>query len=93
MQTFKDAIDVTRALGVQYLWIDSLCIIQDSESAWLCESTLMSDIYRYSYCNIAAAYASSDNVGLFNDRKMLHPLPVIFDPLQIGIRDIGRACA
>lgn len=28
-KTFKDAIYVTRALGVQYLWIDSLCIIQD----------------------------------------------------------------
>lgn len=27
--TFQHAILVTRALGVQYLWIDSLCIIQD----------------------------------------------------------------
>lgn len=30
-QTFKDAVEVTSALEVQYLWIDSLCIIQDDE--------------------------------------------------------------
>ena len=69
MRTFRDAIDVTRALDVQYLWIDSLCIIQDSESDWLSESALMSNVYRFSYCNIAAAHASSDAMGIFMTRK------------------------
>ena len=69
MRTFRDAIDVTRVLGVQYLWIDSLCIIQDSESDWLSESKFMSDVYRFSCCNIAAAHASSDAMGIFMTRK------------------------
>lgn len=78
MPTFKDAIDVTRALGVQYLWIDSLCIIQDSQRDWLDESAIMSDVYRFSYCNIAAAHATSDAKGLFVDRKPPLTLPGCF---------------
>jgi hypothetical protein len=31
-KTFRDAIDICRALGLRYLWIDSLCIVQNSES-------------------------------------------------------------
>ena len=69
MRTFRDTIDVTRALGVQYVWIDSLCIIQDSESDWLSESIFMSNVYRFSYCNIAAAHAGSDAMGIFMTRK------------------------
>jgi hypothetical protein len=30
-KTFQDAIIITRKLGFQYIWIDALCIIQDSE--------------------------------------------------------------
>lgn len=70
MKTFKDAIEVTRALGIQHLWIDSLCIIQDSESDWLYESALMSNVYKFSYCNIAAAHANNDAAGILVDRKI-----------------------
>lgn len=54
MSTFKDAVIVTRNLGMRYLWIDSLCIIQDSKSDWLYESSRMSNVYKYAHCNIAA---------------------------------------
>jgi hypothetical protein len=40
-KTFRDAINITRALGVPYLWIDSLCIIQDDQEDWKQESRLM----------------------------------------------------
>jgi hypothetical protein len=40
-KTFLDAIVVTKALGLRYLWIDSLCIIQDDEDDWLAESKTM----------------------------------------------------
>lgn len=33
-KTFREAIQVTRDLGYRYIWIDSLCIIQDSEEDW-----------------------------------------------------------
>ncbi|KAF2108483.1 hypothetical protein BDV96DRAFT_260210 [Lophiotrema nucula] len=36
-QTFQDAVYVTRRLGFSYLWIDALCIMQDSEDDWLQE--------------------------------------------------------
>ena len=45
-QTMRGSITVARALGVRYLWIDSLCIIQDSASDWELEAGKMAAIYR-----------------------------------------------
>lgn len=42
---FHDATIITRRLGYRYLWIDSLCIIQDSKSDWETESSNMGNIY------------------------------------------------
>lgn len=61
-KTFQDAVIITRALGVQYLWIDSLCIIQDSKEDWELESVRMGTIYASSYLTIAAS-ASKDSTG------------------------------
>lgn len=44
-QTFQDAITITRRLGLRYLWIDSLCIIQDSTEDWARESSMMGLVY------------------------------------------------
>lgn len=44
-QTLKDAIFLTRALGIQYVWIDSLCIVQDDPEEWAIESAKMASIY------------------------------------------------
>jgi Heterokaryon incompatibility protein (HET) len=52
-KTFKDVFKVTRHLGIRYLWIDSLCIIQDSPEDWARESSAMSKVYSNGYCNIA----------------------------------------
>ncbi|KAK8075092.1 hypothetical protein PG997_009755 [Apiospora hydei] len=43
--SFRDAVTITRALGVRYLWIDALCIIQDSKEDWAAESVKMASIY------------------------------------------------
>ncbi|KAF2255586.1 HET-domain-containing protein, partial [Trematosphaeria pertusa] len=69
-KTFQDAIEATRCLGMRYIWIDSLCIIQqqDSKDDWLRESPQMGMIYSNSYCNIAATGASDGNDGLFKPR-------------------------
>lgn len=53
-QTFRDAFTVTRKLGLRYIWIDSLCIIQDSFEDWVKEVTQMSKAYSCSFLNIAA---------------------------------------
>jgi hypothetical protein len=62
--TFKDAILITRALGLQYLWIDSLCIVQDSPQDWLIESTQMGTIYKNAVVTIAAEGAKDSSVGI-----------------------------
>lgn len=67
--TFLDAVKVTRALSCQYLWIDSLCIIQDSLADWQRESTEMGSIYRNCVCNIAATGGSDNGGGLFQERN------------------------
>jgi hypothetical protein len=64
-QTFKDAIEIARELGFAYIWIDSLCIIQDDREDWKRESALMSDVYGRSGLNIAASGAVDGRSGCF----------------------------
>ncbi|KAK3338708.1 heterokaryon incompatibility protein-domain-containing protein, partial [Neurospora tetraspora] len=64
-QTFADAVWVTRVLGIRYLWIDSLCIIQDSLSDWEVESQKMGPIYEGATLTLGAAYARDSSEGLF----------------------------
>ncbi|KAL3420394.1 heterokaryon incompatibility protein [Phlyctema vagabunda] len=61
---FRDAVIVTRKLGFRYLWIDSLCIIQDSARDWEFESARMGDIYMNACLTIAAAAAMNSDGGM-----------------------------
>jgi hypothetical protein len=72
-RTFLDAVDVTRNLGLRYLWIDSLCIIQDFRPDWELESPKMCDIYTNALINISATDSSDSSGGLYRPR---HPLGV-----------------
>jgi hypothetical protein len=67
-KTFRDAIDVCRYIGLDFLWIDSLCIIQDSKVDWKKESVLMTQVYGQCDLNIAATAAENASVGCFLDR-------------------------
>ncbi|KAK5939666.1 hypothetical protein PMZ80_008046 [Knufia obscura] len=67
-KTFQDAVAITRNLGIQYLWIDSLCIIQDSAEDWTRESAQMGRIYRDAAVTIFAEFADSDDGGCFMPR-------------------------
>ena len=62
-QTFQDAVRITRGLGIDFLWIDSLCIIQDSREDWEREASRMSQTYAGSYCTLAASAASDGSGG------------------------------
>ncbi|KAH6838459.1 heterokaryon incompatibility protein-domain-containing protein [Chaetomium sp. MPI-CAGE-AT-0009] len=66
-KTFQDAVILTRRLGVQYIWIDSLCIVQDDLRDWQVESTKMCDIYTKAYLTIAATHSKDGRGGLFRD--------------------------
>ena len=68
-QNMKDAVAITRKLGVQYLWIDALCIIQDSPEDWAAESSHMARIYKNSLLTIAAAtIPTKEHQGCFQPR-------------------------
>ena len=53
-KAFQQAVYLTRRMGIRYLWIDALCIIQDSAEDWTKEASLMVDIYRNCRIRIAA---------------------------------------
>lgn len=71
-QTFRDAVEFTRKMDVRYLWIDSLCIIQDSAGDWAVESSKMADIYRNALLTLAASAAEDACQGLFSPAKDKH---------------------
>jgi hypothetical protein len=67
-QTFKDAVSLTRNLGIQYLWIDSLCIKQHDKEDWEKEAKKMGSVYSRSYLNIAATSSAGGRGGCFKER-------------------------
>jgi hypothetical protein len=79
--TFRQGMQVTRRIGVRYLWIDSVCINQGDDDDFVRESTKMEEIYRNSYCNIAAVDSENGSQGLFRRRSPqdLPPDVVKFD--------------
>lgn len=63
--TFRYAVDVTRSMDYQYLWIDGLCIIQDSEEDWLRECALIGEVYAGAALTIVAGKSNSPSDGIF----------------------------
>ena len=64
-KTFHDAIQITRQLGIRYLWINSLCIIQDSKEDWAIEAAAMGGVFKNSYVTIVADKGRDTNGGCF----------------------------
>lgn len=75
-KTFVDAIEISRQLQIPYIWIDSLCIVQDSKDDWQHECPQMCNVYKRSYCNIAATSAIDDTEGCFFERDVDMDLPL-----------------
>ncbi len=69
--SIQDAILTVRRLGMRYLWVDALCIIQDSSEDKVKEIERMDQIYSNSTLTIAAASASSCSMGFLNKREPL----------------------
>lgn len=67
-KTFRDAVKITQNLGLDYLWIDALCITQNSNSDWEKESAMMRSVYGGATVNIAASGAINGNSGCFLKR-------------------------
>jgi hypothetical protein len=65
-KTFQDAIIYCLKLGIEYLWIDTLCIMQDSPKDWQQQSAQMAGIYSNSYLTLSATAAIDSRVGCFS---------------------------
>ncbi|KAJ6286663.1 hypothetical protein J3E71DRAFT_388342 [Bipolaris maydis] len=66
--TFQDAVTTARGLGIDYIWIDSLCIIQDDDDDWQRESAKMELVFSMAYCTIGASSAKSSLDGFLHER-------------------------
>ncbi|EOD51854.1 putative het domain-containing protein [Neofusicoccum parvum UCRNP2] len=96
-RTYVDAIAVARFLGVRHLWIDSLCIVQDSATDWAAESGRMGAIYARSHVTLAADCSGSSDGGLFNGASVMQdeePLGkhVSLDVFEEEGEEEGRKC-
>jgi hypothetical protein len=70
-ELYRDAVIITRKLGIQYLWIDSLCILQDCKDDWSREAAKMGDIYRLSYLTLYALSSPDCGHGMLGQRHGL----------------------
>ncbi|KEY71004.1 hypothetical protein S7711_10202 [Stachybotrys chartarum IBT 7711] len=73
--TFREAMVIANRLGVRYLWIDRLCIFQDSDQDWNQELVTIRDIYKNTFVNIAALGAKDDEGGCFFNRNISKVAP------------------
>lgn len=84
-KNMQDAVKITLRLGFSYTWIDSLCIIQDSEEDWKAEVLIMGDVYAASRCSIASDAAASSDGGCFHSRDNS-----MLQPCEIGVSSLSR---
>ena len=75
---FQDAVEVARKLGFRYLWIDSLCIVQDDAADWERESARMADVYSNASLVISAANSSSADEGFLKQRPSFKTVTLPF---------------
>ena len=84
--TFQDALAAVLRMGFSLIWIDSLCILQDSQEDWAKECQLMADIYERATLNIAATAFSSSDQGLFVTKRSRNPRPLT---VEVAISELA----
>ncbi|KAK0710600.1 heterokaryon incompatibility protein-domain-containing protein, partial [Lasiosphaeris hirsuta] len=77
----RDAITALRDLGIGYVWIDSLCIVQDSVEDWRAEAAMMAQVYSNAELTIAATWCSGGRQSLFSARDSHEFAPARLWPL------------
>lgn len=80
-KSFQDAITIARCLHIRYLWIDALCIIQDSNEDWAIESAKMAQYYKGGSVMISALASPGAGHGI------LHPRPSDTNAVNVSLHD------
>ena len=68
-RTFQDAVKITRSLGIRYLWVDALCIIQDDKEDLVAEIRKMEDVFRCAHVTISATCANGSDDGFLKAER------------------------
>lgn len=82
--TTKDAIAITRAIGLRYIWIDALCIVQDDNDDWSHESSRMNLVYRHAFVTFCSLNSNSCHEGFLNR------VPAVEVPVQSTVNKATR---
>ncbi|KAI1080177.1 HET-domain-containing protein [Whalleya microplaca] len=88
-KTLREATYIASRFRNRYMWIDRLCIYQDSPKDWRKQASTMQDVYGNAVFNISALGAEDDEGGCFFSRD-----PSLFAPTAIriyGWKDTLRA--
>jgi len=78
-QALKDAFIATRDLGFRFLWINTICIVQDDEDDWNREVLQMQSIYANAAITLSDLRSENPHQGLFQSRQ-----PLLISPVQIS---------
>ena len=92
-KTAQDAIEITISLGVPYLWIDAICILQNSSQDKALELSRMASIYQSSHITIVAASAKNADEGFLQPRKapsLANTIPFMHNGFHAGPVNIRR---
>ncbi|CCC12196.1 hypothetical protein SMACR_05934 [Sordaria macrospora] len=80
--TYREDISASLALGISYIWIDSLCIIQDDEEDWTKEAALMKDVFKHCSVTLYATAAADSSQSNFRHRD-----PTDIPPVKVTLSD------
>ena len=85
-EVLRDAVEVTRALSIPYLWVDALCILQDDISDWERQCTDMAQLYRSAHIVLCAASSGSCLQGFLDERGRRIRMPFLstIDPSVVS---------
>lgn len=72
-RTLRDAVITTRQLGLRFLWVDAICILQDSTADKEVEMSTMAQVYKNAFVTIIAGYSKSCYEGFLEDRSSRRP--------------------
>lgn len=85
-KTLRDAVEYTRLLDFSYVWIDALCIIQDSKADWEREAGKMCTTYENSTLSLSLLDSRSSNDGFLAGRPLVEHLEVDGVAVDLGLR-------
>ncbi|KAI0528395.1 HET-domain-containing protein [Xylaria digitata] len=69
-KTIQDAVKITLSLGIQYLWIDAFCIIQDDDGDFALQMADVPSIYTRSVVTIGASRAATASQGFLDETNL-----------------------